>query len=40
MAGKFAEIRAPRVVYELGVIAEALQKALDVGGIRAEFLGD
>src|ERR1041384_8195496 len=40
IAGKLAEISAPRVVDEIGVTAKALQQGLDVGGIGAEFLGD
>src|SRR5215213_1526789 len=38
--GKLAEIGTPGVVDEFGVIAEALEKRFDIGGISAEFFGD
>jgi hypothetical protein len=40
VAVQFTEIRAPRLVDQLGVIAEALEKPFNVGGVGAEFLGD
>jgi len=40
IARKLAEVGAPRVVDQIGVTAEALEKGFDVGGIGAKLLGD
>ena len=37
---KFREIRAPGVVNQLGIVAEALEQSFDVGGVCAKFFGN